>query len=232
MVGAHYVDAGGGGGTGYSAVVLADSPTLYLRQGEGSGATMVDSSGHGRNGAYSGGVTQGVTGLVTGDADTANDYFGGQGVVPYASALDGGGSIAIDAIINPDSVAGGSFNFIVNAADNGTAGPWWFILNAGHLEFAVATGGGGLLQVTGATAISPGTKYHVGAIYDGTTVKVYVNGVEDASASKSGTLNVTAQDLWVGNWSTSPLTFLGVIDEVALYASLTPTRMAVHAANV
>lgn len=215
-----------GGGSGYSAAVLADSPKGYWRQGEASGTTMVDSSGNGHNGTYNGTVTLGATGLTSGD--TAATYGGGSGRVTYGSWMDGVGTFAVDCLIKPSSIASGSFNFIANASDAGIAGPWWLVLNSGKLEFLCGTSTGGFTQVTGATALSAGTTYHVGAIYNGSTAKVYVNAVEDGSASRTGNMQVTSKDLWIGNWQSASLPFAGVIDEVAIYASLTPTRLAAH----
>jgi len=55
----------------YADVVQALSPVGYWRLGESSGTTATDSSGNGYDGAYVSGFTLGVTGLLTGDADTA-----------------------------------------------------------------------------------------------------------------------------------------------------------------
>jgi concanavalin A-like lectin/glucanase superfamily protein len=228
-----FVPSGGGGG-GYASEVLADSPLAYWRQGEAGvalGTTMADASGNGHDGLYTASITLGATGLVTGDTDTAADYQGGHATVGYDSWMDTGPTFAVDCIIKPSSVAG-NFNFIVNAADGGVRGPWWLILDGGKLELGIGTAPFGFQQVTGSTTIVAGTTYHVGAIYDGVDARVYVNGVQDASASRTGAMSTTSSDLWIGNWASAGLPFAGVIDEVAIYASLTPTRLAAHAAAI
>lgn len=54
----------------YETAVLANSPSVYYRLGESSGTTATDDSGNSVTGTYSGsGVTYGVTGTLSGDAD-------------------------------------------------------------------------------------------------------------------------------------------------------------------
>jgi len=48
--------------------------------------------------------------------------------------------------------------------------------------------GGEYLTLTSSTAITPNKKYHISGTYDGTTVKVYLDGALVASSTKSGTL--------------------------------------------
>ncbi|MDX6199796.1 MAG: hypothetical protein QOJ79_2947, partial [Actinomycetota bacterium] len=55
----------------YQAAVLSDAPVGYWRLGERSGAVAADSSGAGRSGSYSGGVSLGVAGALVGDGDTS-----------------------------------------------------------------------------------------------------------------------------------------------------------------
>src|SRR5207248_8254630 len=80
---------GGGGGGAYSTTVLADGPVAYWRLGETAGTAIADSSGNGRTGTASGGVTLGVPGALTGDPNTAVAFDGSTGkvTVPDATAL-------------------------------------------------------------------------------------------------------------------------------------------------
>ena len=55
-----------GGGTGYSASVLADAPAAYWRLGEASGTSAADASGNGRAGSYLNTPTLGRPGALSG----------------------------------------------------------------------------------------------------------------------------------------------------------------------
>jgi hypothetical protein len=85
--------ASGGGGSSYAATVLADSPLLHWRFGESVGTTAADASGNARTGAYTGsGVTYGVAGALSGDANTAVTFDGVNGEVsstynPFTGSL-------------------------------------------------------------------------------------------------------------------------------------------------
>ena len=62
----------------YAATVLAESPLAYLRMDEGSGATALDFSGNGHNGAYTGVTWDGTAPPMGGQApyfDGVNDYL-------------------------------------------------------------------------------------------------------------------------------------------------------------
>jgi hypothetical protein len=63
--------------------ILATSPYVYLKLDETSGSVATDSSGHGRNGAYSGDLSQGQTGPEQGT---------------YACRLFGGSKIQVDSL--------------------------------------------------------------------------------------------------------------------------------------
>lgn len=56
--------------TAFSQDVLALKPYVYYRLDKANGATVIDSSGKGRNGTLSGTYTQGVLGLLCCDSDT------------------------------------------------------------------------------------------------------------------------------------------------------------------
>lgn len=73
------------GGSPYSTAVLADSPVVYYRLDESSGATANDISGNGNNGTYTSNAVLNQSG-ATSDGDTA---ISGNG----RTLINGGGSI-------------------------------------------------------------------------------------------------------------------------------------------
>ena len=69
----------------YSATVVADTPVSYWRLGETSGTAAADSVGS-NNGVVKTGVTLGVAGAISNDANTAMRFDGAKGYVSVANA--------------------------------------------------------------------------------------------------------------------------------------------------
>lgn len=200
--------------------VTALSPSAWYRLGEASGTTMVDSSGNGHDGTYGQGgalaPTLGVTGLVAGDSDTAA-AFGGtgaavtNGTVPYAAWLDAPTSLSLFVIGQTTSSA----IMAMLDRDDGTGGRvWQFRLNAGKFEF--------LKIPTTVTASTPGTyndgvTHDFGATYDGSNIRLYVDGALVKTQAASGSLGSAGAAFWVGARiaaNSSHLFFFGTLDEV------------------
>jgi len=73
-----------------------------------------------------------------------------------------------------------------------------------------------------ATTLKPGVWYHVALVYDGASLKGYVNGALDGTQPVSGALQATDNSLKIGsyapvNGTMSKCFFAGEIDEVALF---------------
>jgi hypothetical protein len=211
----------------YSSEVLADSPLAYYRLDDTSGSTMLDSSGNGHSGTYAGGFTLGATGLLVGDSNKAVDFASASSTVTGASWMTSTTAVTVEAIIQPDTVSAGSYNFIaVRDDNNGTGNLWWLVTKATKLT-ALCRG----TEFSGSTTLVAGNTYHVAFTYDGTTAKLYLNGVLDGSSARSGAMSSVTQDLAIGRWPNPsvPLYFDGRIDEVAYYGTaLSSTRIAAH----
>jgi hypothetical protein len=231
----------------YRLDVSANNGDTYLTVGrlDLGLAPMVDSSGNGRDGTYAGSPTLGVTGLVTGDTDTAVTFNGTtqQAQVLYGSWMNTS-SLTLEAISNPSSVAAGAHTILDRDNYNDTR-TFTFRLNGNKLEFTFWLTLGGPFTVTGATSLSAGTKYHVAVKFDAAAslVTLYVNGASDGTYSVAGGSSMQTSGI-------APLTvaanyepaagggpyfarFAGTIDEAAYYgAALSATRIAAHAALI
>lgn len=80
---------------------------------------------------------------------------------------------------------------------------------------------GTIYYFDGSTAVSLNTWYHVAMTYNRTNLILYVNGVQDGSASGTKPIKVTTQPVRIGASAPSPngapYSFPGKIDEPALY---------------
>lgn len=218
-------------GSGYDAAVLADSPAAFYKLADAaSQTTMADSSGNSHNGIYSSSSMPGATGILTGSSDTCADFASNYAGVTGADWMDTTTTVTFEAIIRPDTVSAGSYNFIGQRDDgNGTGNQWWLVIKAKKLT-ALCRGS----EFSGATDLVANTTYHVAFKYDGTNANVYLNGTADrAAVSATGSMSVANNDLQIGRWSNagSPLYFDGRISRAAYYTTaLSDARIAAHAA--
>ena len=75
--------------------------------------------------------------------------------------------------------------------------------------------------IDGGTAVELNQWYHVAMTYDGSSLKLYVDGVLDKSCDVSGTMLVTVEDVRIGGGSTAGPAFhlKGFVDDVRIYDS-------------
>lgn len=218
----------------YSSEVLADSPEDYFRLGESSGATATNAGtgGHG-NGTYVGSPTLGAAGLLFGDADTCVDLSGSGQYIETAAASKMYTALTVEAIIRADTFSGN--RDIVGRRFNGDALKecWQFrVLDNGKLDFFIVAGGTYYTSYQSTSTLSPGTTYHVVVTWDGSNVRLYINGVLDATYAHTIAPNIESTSLKIG-WSAFGSPFQeywdGKIDEVAVYPSaLSAARIAAH----
>jgi hypothetical protein len=158
--------------------------------------------------------------------DGSGDYV----VVP-ASAQNGisGTAITLEAWIYPTSwkATYGEGNIIAKEA----ATPSGFMLRAGQsgsLGFTLGDGSSWMELVSGTGVLTLNKWQHVAGTYDGTTAKIFVNGVMIQSQNVTLTIANPAQNLVIG--SSAPYLgsreFPGRIDEVRIWSvSRTPNQL-------
>jgi hypothetical protein len=117
-----------------------------------------------------------------------------------------------DVLANVANAASGE---IISKEDLNNNQYYLRLQGGGKIRFSVA---GTLLN--GATTLSPNIWYLATGTYDGSSIKVYVNGVLEATAP--ATLSMTDNGLGVRlgarQWQyNTPLTFNGLIDDVRIY---------------
>jgi RHS repeat-associated protein len=213
----------------YAATVQADGPVSYWRLGESSGTTAVDASGSGHTGTYVAGPTLGVSGPLAGDAATAVGFNAANG----QQVTTAGGS---------DFAAQAPFSMEVWINPTGPTPDWQEILakevitpsRAGYSLWyhngmigATRSVGGNLDEVATGASVPTGAWTHVAATYDGTTIRVYLNGALAASGASAISMTANTAPLTIATGINSA--FNGSIAEAAIYnKALTAARISVH----
>ncbi|MDP3909773.1 MAG: LamG domain-containing protein, partial [Gemmatimonadales bacterium] len=109
---------------------------------------------------------------------------------------------------------------------------YWMVstINSTGLRFRLKTGGSTTTLATSTGQISTGKWYHVAVTYDGVTMRIYKDGVEVASAPKTGAINTSAGvGVAIGGQpaGAGSAPFDGLIDDVRMYnRALTPLEVS------
>jgi hypothetical protein len=217
---------------GYYATVKS-TPNLqsYWRLGEASGMAAVDDM-EAVSGTYSA-ATLGAPGLV-GSSDPGVSFGGSKNRMQASTSsygFAGTSSFSVEAVIKPSTVDSTSRRIFSSEVLSGESvvsgyGLW---NNGSSNKLQVCRIPGGSYDCATTNAAVSGAAKHIAATYDGTTLKLYVNGVSVASTTSKGSitaptsLTVGARSDFAGSWS-------GVIDEAAVYdRALSAAEVAEHA---
>lgn len=136
-------------------------------------------------------------------------------------------NFTVEYWINPTSLTGiGYTNLSItypillgNLNSSGPTNYWCFgPTTDGAVKFYYYNGSSTLLSTTGVT-LTTGTWYHLAMVKTGSTLKIYVDGVERASGTISGTpqwSTSVAFTIGTGRLNTTPYYFNGYLDEVRI----------------
>jgi len=181
----------------YSTTVLGDSPASYWRLGESSGTSALDAAGT-NTGTYTGGYTLGAAGAIAGDTDTSVSLNGSSGYVDInqAATLQPGTALSVEAWVKPSaSVPDGAPAFVSPSAGSVTGYGLGF--KSGHALIYVYGASGVENFAESVNLIPTGSWTYLVGTWDGSTIRLYVNGQLQASTPDSavyyGTINTDAQ---------------------------------------
>ncbi|MEN6536532.1 MAG: Ig-like domain-containing protein, partial [Bryobacteraceae bacterium] len=165
----------------------------------GSGETLSDDSGNGHTGTISKAT------WTTGKYGSAL-LFRGRAFVRIGD-LDSSPEFTVSAWVNPSSLSGchsvamKTFTYGFEICDG---------------SVLAGVGNGGTWSGIAKASATVNTWQHITQTYDGSTVRLYMNGTLVASAA--GALTNSDQDLRIGAWTDTSEFFKGVIDEVRIYS--------------
>ncbi len=167
----------------------------------------------GNNGTLQGGAT-----FATGEVGQAFSLNGTNQYVeiPDSANVSITGPMTIDAWINTNDNA--NEHAIVEKYDGGGTNGYFFRLNSGGHLGAGMCNASTCSAVVGATQVTTGTFHHVAAVFDGTNLRVYLDGVLDGTASSVSPTD-GVNPLEIGARGGSPFNFFtGLIDEVEVFS--------------
>jgi YD repeat-containing protein len=210
----------------YRQTVLGTSGLRgFWRLGETSGTNANDESPNNRDGTYQNTPGLGATGLLAGDTDRAVDFNRSQSerVTIGDNSVFDPTTVSLEAWVRNDSSLSGTTNRAIIAKSNSSQSDHAWSLEyrrssgVNQLVFTVTTSSQTEYAVT--QTLNTGTTYHIVATYDGSSMRIYVNGAQVGSGrSKTGSIRNSGQSLQLGAIGSSDH-WDGVLDETAVYGS-------------
>jgi hypothetical protein len=221
------VGRGGVGlGLGPSATTVTDLTGLHLDNFQVT-PPVADAAGT-NPGFASGGLTFGATGAPHGEANTAATFDGVNDVVVVPdAAVHKPATVTVEAWVKPNAwIPNYASVATKTSATTWSDGYGMFALNGG-IAFWVNDDEANRVSTA---ALPAGTWSHVVGTYDGSTIKVYLNGALVQSLAHSAPLTHSSSPLLIGNAvGAGNFHWAGSLDEVAVYSrALTAAEVAQH----
>ncbi len=143
--------------------------------------------------------------------DGINDYVS----APSTAALNPTSAITVSAWINASNWSGGNRRILQKGL---TDNQYRLTAENGTLKFHLAGVTGGTLT---AALPSTGVWHHIAGTYDGTTIRLHVDGAVVAQQAASGAIAATSDPLFIGTKNSTATPgdyFKGSIDDARVYA--------------
>ncbi len=187
---------------------------------EGSGSVVIDATSFGNDGSITGSPA-----WVAGQNGQALNLSGTSQyvIVPDSNSLDATNAITLAAWVKPTKTAFATQNIIKKVIGTTTPNGYEISLSSAGKVFTRFNGG----TVTNGLRVDSTTSYplngtawmHIAATYDGTTIKLYINGVLETSSSVAFTIGTNTTNLGIGAEPASTVInlFQGTIDDARVY---------------
>lgn len=214
----------------YASEVLANNPVAYWRLNDNVTVPAADVArnsgtlGAATDGYYTGTAYHPTSGALVGSSDSAASFDATAGSVvniPYAASMNPNGAFTVEAWLSPNAeLPAGTLTCALSSGIFGDPRSGWLIYQSDtgwNLRMYHQQGLATSVNITGGPAPIAGSWYHVVAVYDGTTAKVYVNGAEKASGTPTGFVPSAGGPMFIGGRSDGSFWWNGTADEVAVY---------------
>ncbi|HXE12539.1 MAG TPA: LamG-like jellyroll fold domain-containing protein [Bryobacteraceae bacterium] len=197
-----------------SGILVAQTPTTLVAAygfNEGSGSTVTDLSGNGNNGT----ITD-ATWSPSGKFGSALVFNGTSARVNIndSVSLHLSSVMTVEAWINPSAVTSVWRDVIYKGVDS-----IYLEATSDHSKVPAAGGtfGDNDIAAFGTSALALNVWVHLAETYDGSTIRLYVNGVQVSSLAQTGAIAPSAKPLQIGGDSDWGQYFKGAIDEIRVY---------------
>lgn len=179
---------------------------------EGTGTTVGDTSGNNNNGTIAG-----ATWSTAGHAGNALSFDGANDMVSItdSASLDVI-RVTLMAWVRPTSLSGWRSVILKERGTDGLAYGLYAHDNAPRPSAYVNVSNLDR-EVQGTSALPLNTWTHLTMTYDGTSIRLYVNGTLTATRAQTGNITVSAQKLAIGGNTPWGEFFAGLIDDVRIY---------------
>jgi len=199
---------------------LDDSLVAYWRLDEGQGTVATDVVS-GLEGSSQAPLSWQPAGKIGG----AIDFDGTVSRLTVPGLDIAGSEITLAAWVRPRSFAGtaNEARFISKASSTTGNDHYWMLGNYENgtaLRFRLKTGSTTTTLISAEGQIETDKWYHVAATYDGTTMRIFLDGVEIASERKTGNLaTASSVDVGLGNQpeGAGDRALDGLLDEIRIY---------------
>ncbi|MGH7972113.1 MAG: LamG-like jellyroll fold domain-containing protein, partial [Limisphaerales bacterium] len=139
--------------------------------------------------------------------------------VPDAAPLDPTDELTVEAWVYVTAYPAGDIVTIVGKEDPNGVHQYqltlWYAQGRWCFRPTIVAGGVAA-YFPGQTAVQTGQWYHIATTYDGSTVRLYVNGQLDGSVAATGPIATSTQPLRIGGDETGWF-FNGLVDEASVY---------------
>ncbi|MBK8508350.1 MAG: PKD domain-containing protein [Candidatus Competibacteraceae bacterium] len=181
---------------------------------ESAGETVIDASGRGNHG-----VLRGTIRVATGKFGKAASFDGIDDwiTVNDSATLDLTTGMTLEAWVYPTETMSGWRSIITKEQPNGFGAAYYLAANSdvNQPEAAIYTAQWNKLY--GGPLVGANQWTHLAGTYDGSTLKLYVNGTQVSSQPRTGGIDVTTGVLRIGGNDYWGEFFKGYIDEVRVY---------------
>ena len=194
---------------------ITDGLVGWWKLDEASGLTAADSSGSNNDGTLN---NMAGTEWTTGQNDGALEFYGSNDYVAVSNSasLQLTSALTIAGWIKADSWDSGTDVDIIARKGEGSPNNYQLSVADGRATLYLDDSDGNGFR--GDTALNTGQWYHIAGTWDGTTVRIYLNGVldNDPPDSRTGTIGTDTRPVYIGGRSGTDL-LDGILDDIRIY---------------
>ncbi|QQG39723.1 MAG: LamG domain-containing protein [Candidatus Aenigmatarchaeota archaeon] len=201
---------------GHNDGALNGTTELALHFDESRGDLAQDASVNANDGILKNGATW-TSGVSRSGVklDGSNDFV----EVSHSTSLNAVNAWTLEAWVNADAFASESY-IISKQAAGSVQTPYGMAIKGSGGTLTAWYYDSAWREVPYSFAFQPGVWYHVAATFDGTSIRVYLNGEQKATGASGGSPPSTTAPVslgWSGGYADAAHAWKGTIDEVAIH---------------